>query len=175
LGSVRGLFLQQKPVFDRGLCRSRQSGDQEQPAGCLSAAEGRPAKEQCDEKPAYHLCSASSSVRVPVHAEDILFADMGGRAGIDKFVDASVDNYPATDRIKAIFDESIIDRLRTEFKVRFCKVAGGPCEYIGHDMAAAHKGVHLTNTNVNAVVEDLQDAMDKVGLLSRPRTASWRT
>lgn len=98
------------------------------------------------------------------HAEDTLFADMGGQPGIDKIVDASVDNYLADDRIKAIFDESNIDRLRAEFKVQFCQVAGGPCEYKGHDMAAAHKGLHLTNANFNAVVEDLQDAMDKTGL-----------
>jgi hemoglobin len=101
---------------------------------------------------------------VAAHAEDTLFADMGGQIGIDKIVDASVDNYLADDRIKAIFDESNIDRLRAEFKVQFCQVAGGPCDYKGHDMVAAHKGLHLTNANFNAVVEDLQDAMDKVGL-----------
>jgi hemoglobin len=99
----------------------------------------------------------------PVHAEDTLFADMGGQAGIDRIVDASVDNYLADDRIKAIFDESNIDRLRAEFKVQFCQVAGGGCAYKGHDMTATHKGLHLTNADFNAVVEDLQDAMDKVG------------
>jgi hemoglobin len=97
---------------------------------------------------------------LPAHAEDTLFADMGGQAGIDKIVDASVDNYLADDRIKAIFDESNIDRLRAEFKVQFCQVAGGGCDY----MTAAHKGLHLNNADFNAVVEDLQAAMDKVGL-----------
>jgi len=101
---------------------------------------------------------------MPVQAEDVLFADMGGQAGIDKIVDASVDNYLADDRIKAIFDESNIDRLRAEFKVQFCQVAGGPCAYKGHDMTEAHKGLHLTNADFNAVVEDLQGAMDKVGV-----------
>ena len=101
---------------------------------------------------------------MPAQAEDTLFADMGGQAGIDKIVDASVDNYLADDRIKAIFDESNIDRLRAEFKVQFCQVAGGPCQYGGHDMTIAHKGLHLKNADFNAVVEDLQDAMDKVGL-----------
>jgi hemoglobin len=101
---------------------------------------------------------------LPAHAEDTLFADMGGQAGIDKIVDASVDNYLADDRIKAIFDESNIDRLRAEFKVQFCQVAGGGCDYKGHNMTAAHKGLHLNNADFNAVVEDLQAAMDKVGL-----------
>jgi hemoglobin len=31
-------------------------------------------------------------------------------------------------------------------------------------MTAAHKGLHLNNADFNAVVEDLQAAMDKVGL-----------
>jgi hemoglobin len=31
-------------------------------------------------------------------------------------------------------------------------------------MAAAHKGLHLTNADFNAVVEDLQDAMDQCGI-----------
>ncbi len=100
----------------------------------------------------------------PAFADDPLFTDMGGQAGIDSIVDASVDNYLADDRIKAIFDESNMDRIRAEFKVQFCQVAGGPCAYRGHDMVAAHKGLHLTNADFNAVVEDLQDAMTKVGV-----------
>jgi hemoglobin len=100
----------------------------------------------------------------PAFAGDALYAEMGGRPGIDKIVDASVDNYLADDRIKAIFDESNIDRIRAEFKVQFCQVAGGPCTYKGHDMVAAHKGLHLTNADFNVVVEDLQDAMTKVGV-----------
>jgi len=100
----------------------------------------------------------------PAFAEDTLFADMGGQPGIDKIVDISMDNYLVDPRIAAIFDESNIDRMRAEFKVQFCQVAGGNCSYTGHDMTAAHKGLHLTNADFNAVVEDLQDAMDKVGV-----------
>jgi hemoglobin len=100
----------------------------------------------------------------PAFADDALFADMGGQPGIDKVVDASVDAYLADPRIKALFSESNIDRVRAEFKVQFCQVAGGPCAYAGHDMAAAHKGLHLTNADFNAVVEDLQVAMGKVGI-----------
>jgi hemoglobin len=105
-----------------------------------------------------------SAMTAPAYAEDTLYADMGGQAGIDRLVDASVDNYLADPRIKAIFDESNIERLRAEFKVQFCQVAGGPCAYKGHDMTAAHKGLHLTNADFNAVVEDLQAAMDKTGI-----------
>jgi hemoglobin len=100
----------------------------------------------------------------PASALDPLFDDMGGQAGIDRIVDASVDIYLTDPRIKTIFDESNIDRLRAQFKVQFCQVSGGPCQYQGHDMRESHAGLHLTNADFNAVVEDLQDAMDKIGV-----------
>ena len=104
---------------------------------------------------------AALVIAAPAFADnDTLFADMGGQPGIDKIVDTSVDSYLADPRISAIFDESNLDRLRAEFKVQFCQVAGGDCVYKGHSMAAAHKGLHLTNADFNAVVEDLQAAMD---------------
>jgi hemoglobin len=106
------------------------------------------------------LALAGLACATPAFAvDDGLYADMGGQPGIDRLVDTAVDNYLADDRIKAIFDESNMDRIRAEFKVQFCQVAGGPCIYTGHDMAAAHKGLHLTNADFNAVVEDLQAAM----------------
>jgi hemoglobin len=104
------------------------------------------------------------ALTAPGIAQDTLFADMGGQAGIDRIVEASVENYLADPRIKAVFEESNMDRVRAQFKIQFCQIAGGPCQYTGHGMAEAHKGLHLTNADFNAVVEDLQDAMDKVGL-----------
>ena len=103
-------------------------------------------------------------IAAPAMADDTLFADMGGQPGIDKIVEASVANYLADERIKAVFDESNMDRVRAEFKVQFCQVAGGPCGYQGHDMTQAHRGLHLTNADFNAVVEDLQAAMEQVGV-----------
>ena len=105
------------------------------------------------------LPMAAALFAAPAFAADTLFADMGGQPGIDRLVDASVDNYLADDRIKDTFSESNMDRVRAEFKVQFCQVAGGPCSYSGHNMTAAHKGLHLTNADFNAVVEDLQAAM----------------
>jgi hemoglobin len=91
--------------------------------------------------------------------DDPLFAELGGRAGIEKFTDKSVDNYLADPRIGALFSESNIDRLRAELKDQFCQVAGGPCIYTGHSMEATHKGLHLKDADFNALVEDLQAAM----------------
>ncbi|HZQ41183.1 MAG TPA: group 1 truncated hemoglobin [Rhizomicrobium sp.] len=104
------------------------------------------------------------ALTTPLWAEDALFDDMGGQPGINKLVDASVDNYLADPRIKDIFSESNIDRIRAELKDQFCAVAGGRCRYTGHSMEATHKGLHLTNANFNALVEDLQSAMDSCNI-----------
>ena len=101
---------------------------------------------------------------VPAGAEDTLFSDMGGKPGIDKVVDEVEKIYLADPRIKDIFEESNMERLNSKLKEDFCMVAGGPCAYTGHSMEAAHKGLHLTNANFNALVEDLQIAMDKTGI-----------
>ncbi len=104
------------------------------------------------------------SFTAAVRAEDTLYSDMGGQPGINKIADVSVDNYLADPRIKNIFSESNIDRIRAELKDQFCVIAGGPCRYTGHSMEATHKGLHLTNANFNALVEDLQSAMDSCNI-----------
>lgn len=98
------------------------------------------------------------------YAQDTLFDDLGGQQGINKIVDLSVDNYLADPRIKDIFSESNMDRIRAELKDQFCMITDGPCIYKGHSMSAAHKGLHLTNANFNALVEDLQSAMDSCNI-----------
>ena len=107
---------------------------------------------------------AQAPAAVAAQAPDPLFAEMGGKAGIDHLVEVFVATNLSDPRIKAIFDESNMDRVRAQFKDQFCMVAGGPCVYRGHSMAAAHKGLHLTEADFNAVVENLQEAMDRCGI-----------
>jgi hemoglobin len=110
------------------------------------------------------LCAAALLAVPAFAADDPLYAEMGGKAGLDRLVDASVDIYLADPRIKMHFAETNLERLSEQFKIQFCQVAGGPCEYKGHSMAEAHKGLKLTNYDFAAVVEDLQMAMDKMGI-----------
>ena len=97
-------------------------------------------------------------------ADDPLFQDMGGRDGIERIAQLTTANFLADPRIKATFDNTNMERFEKLLSAQFCVVAGGPCEYKGRTMADAHKGLHLTNADFNAVVEDLQDAMDKAGV-----------
>ena len=97
-------------------------------------------------------------------ADDTLFQDMGGRDKLVKLANDTTDNFLADGRIKATFDNSNMDRFRQKLAEQFCQVAGGPCIYTGHSMRDAHRGLHLTNADFNAVVEDLQKAMDNDGI-----------
>jgi hemoglobin len=107
---------------------------------------------------------AALLLSAPARADDTLYVDMGGKAGIDRMVDEVEKVYLADPRIKDIFSESNMERLNAKLKEDFCMVAGGPCIYTGHSMEATHKGLHLTNANFNALVEDLQTAMDTCGI-----------
>jgi len=97
-------------------------------------------------------------------ADDPLYQDMGGKDHLSKIANDATDNFLADDRIKATFDNTNMDRFRAKLSEQFCAVAGGPCTYTGHSIEAAHKGLHLRNSDFNAVVEDLQKAMDKDGV-----------
>jgi hemoglobin len=104
---------------------------------------------------------ALSLTALGARADDSLYQDLGGHDGIVKIANLTADNFLADDRIKHTFDDTNMDRFRKMLADQFCEVSGGPCVYKGHSMAAAHKGLHLTNADFNAVVEDLQNAMDK--------------
>lgn len=96
--------------------------------------------------------------------EDTLWKDMGGVDAIKKLASDTLDTFLSDDRIKHTFDDSNIERIRVKLGEQFCVLAGGPCTYTGHTMQATHKGLHLRNADFNAVVEDLQKAMDKDGI-----------
>jgi hemoglobin len=103
--------------------------------------------------------SASSAL-----ADDPLFQDLGGHDGIATIVNDATANFLADPRIKATFDQTDMDRFKANLADQLCVVAGGPCVYKGHTMKEAHKGLHLTNADFNALVEDLQSGMEKAGV-----------
>jgi hemoglobin len=100
----------------------------------------------------------------PARADDPLFHDLGGRDGIATIVNDATSNFLADPRIKATFDNTNMDRFKGLLTDQLCVVAGGPCVYKGQSMHDAHKGLHLTNADFNALVEDLQAGMDKAGV-----------
>lgn len=96
--------------------------------------------------------------------DDSLYQALGGTPGINKIVEGMLLNIAADQRIVEHFENIDIVRLRDKLVEQFCVEAGGPCTYTGDSMEESHKGQNLTPSDFNALVEDLQDAMDDQGL-----------
>ena len=110
------------------------------------------------------LLVTSSIALSPAFADDSLYRDLGGKEGITRIVDAEMVRHLANPRIKAQFDDTNIDRLKEQLVIFICALSGGPCKYTGPDLHTVHKGMHLTEADFNALIEDMQLAMDEVGI-----------
>jgi len=90
-----------------------------------------------------------------------VFDEFGGKAGLDAlmedFMIALVDD-PRTRDYFADADQKHIKDMLSE---QFCVILGGPCSYTGKGMKEAHAKLTINEAGFNALVEDLQIAMDK--------------
>jgi hemoglobin len=97
-------------------------------------------------------------------AADDLYRRLGEKARLARIADKTIDYSLADERIKATFAEANIPRLKGLLALQFCAAAGGPCTYPGRSMAEAHAELGLRDVHFNALVEDLQRAMDDEGI-----------
>jgi hemoglobin len=97
-------------------------------------------------------------------AQETLYQHLGGQAGITRIVDEAYALFLRDDRVKDDFDNINPKRLKSRLVEQFCQITQGPCVYHGRPMAAAHNGLDLTQAKFNAVAEDVQTAMEHVGI-----------
>lgn len=100
-------------------------------------------------------------------ADDTLYRDLGGLEVLTKVVDDTLALALADVRIKDTFKDTDMKRLAKLITEQFCELSGGPCKYSGDPMKEVHQGLALNNMQFNALVEDLQAAMDKSNIPSR--------
>ncbi|MEX6501032.1 group I truncated hemoglobin [Pseudomonas zhanjiangensis] len=105
---------------------------------------------------------AACAQRAP--QDDSLYRALGERAGITRIVEGMLLNIAGDARIVRHFQDIDIERLRDKLVEQVCVEAGGPCTYTGDSMEESHKGQQLTPSDFNALVENLQDAMDAEGI-----------
>ncbi|WP_255551819.1 group I truncated hemoglobin [Erythrobacter crassostreae] len=86
-------------------------------------------------------------------------AAFGGREGIQKIADRTVELSEADPRISDIFVSHDMVRLKRTLGEQFCYLLGAGCDYSGRDMRTAHAGLGATKADLNALVENLQKAM----------------
>ncbi|WP_373492335.1 group 1 truncated hemoglobin [Parasphingorhabdus sp.] len=84
----------------------------------------------------------------------------GGQDGIRKITDRLVDGIIADPRIEEIFRGQDMIRLRRTLFEQFCYILNAGCDYTGRDMRTSHKDLGTQMADLNALVENLQNAMD---------------
>lgn len=90
----------------------------------------------------------------------VLQQDFGGKEGLTAIVEIFMGNLMADPRTQPFFEGKDLVRIKRELTEQFCVILGGDCVYSGRDMRTAHSGMKIDRNNFNALVEDLQRAMD---------------
>lgn len=97
-------------------------------------------------------------------ADDSLYRELGGREAIQRFTNDFYDRMLKDARIAHFFDGINVNYLKHVLADYFCVTAGGPCEYDGVSMRDAHADLGIARADFNALVENLQDAMNAAGV-----------
>jgi hemoglobin len=89
-----------------------------------------------------------------------VYKAFGEEAGLVALMDDLMVRLLADPRTHRFFAEADQAKIKKHLVEQFCVILGGPCSYTGRDMQAAHKGFDIDRAAFNALVEDLQLAMD---------------
>ena len=126
------------------------------PAFAQSSPVTPPGEEAVD---AYEISNHNAGA-APFAGTEMLEA-FHGRDGIARIVDDLVERVQKDERISEIFKASDFVRLRRTLKEQFCYILNGGCDYTGRDMAKMHEDHGVDVAEFNALVELLQDSMDR--------------
>ena len=93
-----------------------------------------------------------------------LYKRLNGREGIALVVGDFVTNMAGDARVSERFKAmkpADVEKLKSHLSDQICDATGGPCSYVGRDMKTTHKGMGISDTDFNALVEDLVKSLDK--------------
>jgi hemoglobin len=110
----------------------------------------------------YTVSNANAGAQPFVGTE--MLAAFHGRDGIGRIVDDLVDHVQTDDRLSEIFKASDFVRLRRTLKEQVCYILNGGCDYTGRDMKKVHEDHGIVTAEFGALVELLQDAMNREGV-----------
>lgn len=98
----------------------------------------------------------------PAHPELIgVYKQFGEEAGLVALMDDFMVELLADKRTKPFFENADQATIKKHLVEQFCVILGGPCTYTGRDMKSSHAGMGVDRGAFNALVEDLQIAMNK--------------
>lgn len=94
-------------------------------------------------------------------ADKTLYERLGGKPALEAVVGELWKNVAADSRINHYFKNTDPDVFGGQMVDFLCEGSGGPCQYKGKDMNAAHTGMKLTDNDFNALAEDTIKALNK--------------
>lgn len=133
----------------------------------LELEDAAPAAEADAEAEADASVERDPSAADPAPADPALrpvFDQFGGRDGLVALMDDFMALLLADPRTRDFFAESDQAAVKAHLVDQFCAILGGGCNYTGRDMKTAHRGMGVDRAAFNALVEDLQVAMDRRGI-----------
>ena len=92
---------------------------------------------------------------------DAMIKAFHGPEGVQRISDRTVDLSVADPRIADIFKGQDLPHLKKMLGQQICFILNGPCQYTGKSMKEGHKDMGIRMSDFNALVEELQKAMDE--------------
>jgi len=98
---------------------------------------------------------------LPARAAQNVLAEFGGKDGLTAMMEDFDTFIMADSRTRPFFEKVDRKRIKQQLVIQFCALLGGDCVYSGGNMKGIHRGLQITKEDFNALIEALQDAMDK--------------
>jgi hemoglobin len=92
------------------------------------------------------------------------FKAFGEKAGLVKIMDDFMIGLLKDARTKPLFADADQQRVKEQLVEQICEMLQGPCRYSGSKMKPVHAHLGINREHFNALVEQLQFAMDKNGV-----------
>ena len=96
--------------------------------------------------------------------EQSLYEALGQYEGITNITHQLILNIVKDERVKHRYKGVNMSKFKKGMSDYVCAVTGGPCEYTGDNMKLVHAGHNYTNTEFNAIVDDLILAMEQCNI-----------
>lgn len=90
-----------------------------------------------------------------------LYDRLGGKEALNAVVGELWKIVAADTRINGHFAKTKPEIFAGQLVDFLCQASGGPCQYKGQDMQAAHTGMKLSEADFNALAEDTVIVLDK--------------
>lgn len=110
------------------------------------------------------MLSGCQTTNEGTETSDELYQQLGKRSGIADIVEDLLYLIVEDDRINEHFAGIDVEQFHTNLTDQLCSVSGGPCTYTGRGMRESHADMNITDTEFNALAENLILAMEDNGV-----------